>query len=70
MPYMGIGDGMAVLGPCLVAATGIMKWKKNGNVSEKLCDERSGDIRNGVARIEIVQGKIFDELKEIRKEMK
>jgi hypothetical protein len=70
MPYLGVGDGMAILGPCLVAATGILKWKKNGNVSEKLCDERSGDIRNGVLRIEAVQEKMFDELKEIRREMK
>jgi len=70
MPYMGIGDGMAVLGPCLVAATGILKWRKNGSITERFCDDRSGNIKEGIGRLEKGQLEIFNEIREIRREMK
>ena len=66
MPPIGIGEGLAILGPCVVAAVGVMKYKKNGDVSTAFCDERSGNIEKGIAEIKETNKLNFGEMKEIR----
>jgi len=61
--------GPAILGFSGVVITGILRFKPstNGYMPKTLCDERSGAIQGDIKEIKEIQGKIFDEIRELRK---
>ena len=64
---IGIGEGLAFFGTCLVGSVGIYKFKKNGNVSQSLCDERSTGFKDDVKEIKKIQDRIFDRIDDLAK---
>jgi len=62
---IGIGEGLAFFGTCTVVAVGIFKFKKNGNVTQALCDERSSGIKGDIRDIKDTQLRIFDRIDDL-----
>jgi len=64
---IGIGEGLTFLGACLIGSVSVFKYKKNGNVSKSLCDERSESIKEAMAEIKKTQIRIFNRIDDLVK---
>jgi len=65
-----IAFGALVVSGGGVGITSICKWRPrgtNGFVSKNLCDERSHNIEQSVARIELKVDKLIDKIDELEK---